>query len=209
MVELAEVVHFDILMCDTGWGFYNTVGLNNEKDPRDTCPESIMASFSTEGVKEQYHVPSVSLNPPRYFVIDAANIPVAPKVRDFDGLKARWMGNVQPGAAFGKRPYMPTKVERKSEIFFEKDKTVFILDDPNGTSWIMKSYTDFVDKNLTYEDLETLNTKLELPPGWSYRVEVLDQNLMMAPVNGTAIITQDELQNVYDAIDPGTTNFQP
>ena len=155
--ESAETMHFDnmrglrycevFLMCgDVGWGFYNTLGLNNEKDPRDTCPDSIMANFSTEAVKEQFNVPGVSLNPPRYSVMDAADIPVAAKVRDFNGLKARWMGNVQAGAAFGKKPYMSTKVDRKSEFLFEKGKPVFILDDPNGTSWIMKSYTDFVEQ---------------------------------------------------------------
>jgi hypothetical protein len=217
--ESAEVVHFDnlrglrycevFLICDTGWGFYNTLGLNNEKDPRDTCPESIMENFSTEAVKEQYNVPNVSLNPPRYFVIDGGDIPVAPKVRNFDGLEARWMGNVQPDAAFGKTPYMPTKVERKSEIFFEKGKPVFILDDPTGTSWVMKSYTDFVDKNLKYKNLEKLDKKLKLPPGWSYRVKVLDQDLILRPFKGVARIVQDELQNVYDALDEGTSNYKP
>ncbi|AKB37135.1 hypothetical protein MSSAC_2545 [Methanosarcina siciliae C2J] len=218
--EEAEIMHFDnlrglrycevFLMCgDAGSGFYNTMGLNNEEDPRDTCPDSIMANFSTEAVKELYNVPGVALNPPRYFVLDAGNIPVAPTVRDFDGLKAQWMGTVQAGAAFGKEPYMPTKVDRKSEIFFEKGKPVFILDDPDGTPWVMKSYTDFVDKNLTYEDLNTLDTKLKLPSGWSYRVKVLDEDLILRPFKGTARITQDDLQNVYDAIDEGTANYKP
>ena len=72
----------------------------------------------------------------------------------------------------------------------------------------MKSYTDIVDKNLTYNDLQTLGTKLKMPPGWKYRVEVLPENLTMVPVNGTARITQDELQNTYDACDNGACNVK-
>ena len=41
--------------------------------------------------------------------------------------------------------------------------------------------------------------KLKLPPGWKYRVKVLDQDLTIKAVNGVAHITQDDLQNAYDA----------
>jgi hypothetical protein len=216
----AEVMHFDnlrnlryceiFLMCgDAGSGVYNTTGLNNDKDPKDTCPESIMANFSIGAVKEQYNVPNVSLNPPRYWLIDSVDLPVAPKVRDFDSLKARWWATLQRGAVSGGQPYISAIIERKSEIFFEKNKPVFILDDPTGTSWVMKSYTDFVDKNLTYENLKTLDKRIKLPSGWSYRVRVLEQDLILRPFKGIARIVQDELQNTYDALDEGTYNYQP
>lgn len=73
----------------------------------------------------------------------------------------------------------------------------------------MKSYTDFVDKSLKYESLETLDKKLKLPLGWSYRVRVLEQDLILRPFKGIARIVQDELQNTYDALDEGTCNYQP
>jgi hypothetical protein len=73
----------------------------------------------------------------------------------------------------------------------------------------MKTYTDSVDKNLTYENLTTLNTKLKLPPGWSHRSPVLPENLTMVPVNGTTRITQDDLVDMYDAIDNGNINYKP
>ncbi|WP_148705483.1 hypothetical protein [Methanosarcina siciliae] len=198
------------LMCgDAGSGVYNTTDLNNEKNPKDTCPDSIMVNFSTEAVKKQYDVPGVSLNPPRYFLLDSVDIPTGTKVRDFSGLKARWMANLQAGAISGGQPYIPATIERKSTWFFEKNKPVFILDDPEGTSWVMKSYTDFVDKNLKYENLETLGERLKLPSGWSYRARVLDEDLILRPFKGIARIVQDELQNTYDALDEGTCNYQP
>ena len=48
---------------------------------------------------------------------------------------------------------------------FEKGKPVFVLESPDGTSWIMQAYSDIVDLNLTYDHLKTLDTKLKLAPG--------------------------------------------
>ena len=224
--ESNEVTHFDnmrdmrycevFLMCgNAGSSVYNTAGLNNEANPKDTCPEELVVNFSIETVKEQYDVQGVFLNGPRSFTIDSMNIPTGTKVRDFNGLEARWMGNLHlpPGVSVGagktETAYIPTTIDRESEFFFERGKPVFILDDPEGTPWVMKSYTNSLDPDLTYENLETLNTKLKLPLGWSYRVKVLDQNLELRPVSGTARITQDELQNTYDACDEGACNYKP
>jgi len=101
--ESTEVIHFDnmrdmrycevFLMCgDVGANVYNKIGLNNEVNPKDTCPDSIMANFSTEAVMEQYDVQGVFLNGPRNFILDSMNIPTGTKVRDFNGLKARLDG---------------------------------------------------------------------------------------------------------------------
>jgi hypothetical protein len=224
--ELTEVMRFDnmrdmrycevFLICgDVGANVYNTIGLNNEKNPKDTCPDSIMVNFSTGAVMEQYDVQGVFLNGPRNFILDSMNIPTGTMVRDFKGLKARWMGNLHlpPGVSLGAKKtetaYIPTTIDRKSEFFFVKGQPVFILDDPEGTPWVMKSYTNRLYPDLTYENLKTLDRKLKLPPGWKYRIKVLDQNLELRPFKGTARITQDELQNTYDACDKGACNYQP
>jgi hypothetical protein len=218
--ESAEIMHFDnlrnlhycevFLMCgDAGSGVYNTTGLNNEEDPRDTCPDSIMSDFSIEAVKNQYKVLGASLNPPRYWLIDSAELPIGTNVQIFDGLKARWFATLQPRAISGGQPYIPATIQRKSTWIFEAGKPVFIMDDPTGTAWVMKSYTDFVDQNLTYENLETLGKRLKLPVGWSYRVRVLENDLILQPSKGIARIAQDELQNTYDACDEGACNYKP
>jgi hypothetical protein len=220
-----EKTHFDnmrdvryceiFLMCgNAGSNVYNTAGLNNEKNPNDTSPHSIVANFSTEAVKEQYQVQGVFLNGPRHFTMDSFDILMGTEVRDFNGLKARWVNALylQPGvnlsANSNKTAYIPSTAKRNSTWFFDKGKPAFILDDPNGTAWVMKSYSNIVDKNLTYKNLPTLGTKLKLPPGWKYRAKALPENLTMVPVNGTARITQDELQNTYDACDKGACNYK-
>lgn len=55
------------------------------------------------------------------------------------------------------------------------------------------------DGALTYEDLQTLGTKLKLAEGWKFRVQVIDQDLEIVAVNGNAKIVQDDLENTYDA----------
>ena len=56
-----------------------------------------------------------------------------------------------------------------------------------------------VDPNLKYDDLKTLGTKLKLPAGWKYRLKVLDRDLEVHAINGTAWIVQDDLEDAYNA----------
>jgi hypothetical protein len=41
--------------------------------------------------------------------------------------------------------------------------------------------------------------KLKLAPGWKYRVKVLDQDLGIGAIDGTARIVQDDLEGTYNA----------
>jgi hypothetical protein len=119
------------------------------------------------------------------------------------------MATLHAGVSSGGSSYTPTTIKRKSTLIYKKGKPVFILDDPYGTPWIMKSYTNVVDKNLTYEDLPKLGEKLKMPTGWKYRVVVLLQDLIENPVGSVQRIAQDELQNTYDACDEGAFNYKP
>ena len=78
-------------------------------------------------------------------------------------------------------------------------QTIFILDDPTGTPWVMQAYSRIVDPTLSYDDLQTLDKKLNLPEGWKYRVKVLDQDFGVGAINGHARVTQDNLENTYNA----------
>ncbi len=62
----------------------------------------------------------------------------------------------------------------------------------------MQAYSDIVDPNLTYDQLEKLGDKLKLAEGWKFRVKVLDRDLTIKAINGLAHIVQDDLENTYD-----------
>jgi hypothetical protein len=92
---------------------------------------------------------------------------------------------------------------------FEKGKPVFILDDPEGTPWVMQAYSMFVDSTVNYDTLKDLGSRLKLPGGWKFRAPVLDKELTISTPQGYNWITQDNLQNSYDACKEGACNSKP
>lgn len=204
-----------------GTGIFNTIGLNNNTNPNDSLPENLWANYSSEEVMKQYNSPMVYANGPRNWTMDAMNISISKNIRNLDGLDTRWGADIVipegVNMSESEQAYKPMPVQCNRTWFFDKDKPVFILDDSqNNTTYVMQSYCQIVDKNLTYNDLQTLDNKLKLPLGWEYRVEVLSENLTMDGVgaNGTDWqVTQDNLQNTYSAClvrdNQTTCNIQP
>jgi hypothetical protein len=191
--------------------FVNTSGLNNQADPKDTCPPEIWDKITPESLKSQYQVVGVFKNGPRNWTVDTIELP-AGGVGTYDGLQARWLGKVKLPRGFGKAgatAYNPTTVARKSVMHFEAGQPVFILDGPDGTPWVMQAFTTLVDPSLDYAGLQTLGDKLKLAEGWSFRVKVLDEPLTIHAVKGIATIVQDDLQGTYDACKEGSCGYQP
>jgi hypothetical protein len=192
--------------------YYNTSNLNNKADKMDTCPCNLWAQVNAEALKAEYDVTTVYKNGPRGWTMDSLTIPVGP-VQTFEGLKTRWMGRgvLPKGAKFkgGVEPYKSLKSHRKSTFIFQKGKPVFILEDPEGTPWVMQAYSKIIDPTLTYDALKNLGPKLKLPPGWKYRVKVLDKDLVISTPQGYNWIVQDNLQNTYDACKEGASNYKP
>lgn len=213
-VSWAEI----ILWCDKG-GTFNTMGLN---DPKDSAPEAFFKKLDKLALAKKYQVTAVSTNPDlgrKFWTCDEFDIGGSKTVRDFNGLKARYVGSL-PLAPDGKPEslsaadipkfmYKPKVFNRVSTLIFQKGKPVFLLDDPNGTTWINKAYQTGVDSTLTYEGMATLDKHLKhLPKGWKFRTVVIDKDLVIK-ANGEQPIMWDELGNAYDALVPGSVNFMP
>ena len=193
--------------------FYNSTDLNNSADPRNTCPQALWDKVDPETLKKQYHVLGVFKNGPRHWAMDWIELPVGAE-RDFDGFKARWMGQVNLPKHVdlkkkGSSAYHPTTVHRKSKMGFVKGQPVFMLEDPQGNPWVMQAYSLIVDPNLNYDALKDLGSKLQLAPGWKFRVKVLDRDLEIQAVDGLAHIVQDDLENTYDSCSGGAANYIP
>ena len=114
----------DAVTHDLKAAFYNTTDLNNTQDPRDTCPAAVWDKVDAESLKKQYDVLGVFKNGPRHWAMDWIQLPVGAE-RKFDGLSARWMGEVQLPKDIdlkkkGSSAYKPTTVARKSEMGFMK-----------------------------------------------------------------------------------------
>src|SRR6185295_14754408 len=109
-----------------------------------------------ESLKKQYDVLGVFKNGPRGWANEWIELPVGAE-RNFDGLKARWMGEVQLPKDVdlkkkGSSAYKPTTVARKSQMGFVKGQPVFMLVNLDGMPWVTQAYSNIVDPNLTYAD---------------------------------------------------------
>ena len=60
----------------------------------------------------------------------------------------------------------------------------FLLDDPEGNTWCMKSASLIVDPDQTYESLKDLGSRLKPAEGWSFR------DLVLTADDGSVNITQ-------------------
>lgn len=190
---------------------YNTIGLNDPTGTGDSCPESILDKVDVEALKEQYDELSVFKNGPRLWCLDWVEVMVGVE-RDFNGLKARWVMWLDVPKEMRKHESVAYKAisgKRDTQLGINKGSSVFILDDPEGNSWVMKSASLMVDPNQTYESLADLGTRLKPAPGWSFRAGVLEQDLVLTPDNGAAKITQDELGNTYDRVGGPFSNYKP
>jgi hypothetical protein len=73
----------------------------------------------------------------------------------------------------------------------------------------MQAWSEIVDPSLTYDALKDLGSKLKPPVGWKFRAAILDKELILSTPQGYNWITQDELQNTYDACKEEACNFKP
>jgi hypothetical protein len=105
--------------------------------------------------------------------------------------------------------YKPITGKRDTQFGINTGSLAFILDDPDGSSWVMKSASLIVDPGQTYDSLKDLGSRLQPPPGWKFRAVVLQQDLVLTPDNGAAKITQDELGNTYDRVGGPYSNYKP
>jgi hypothetical protein len=200
---------------ETGiWGtYYNTSELNNSADQMNTCPADVWDKVTVDGLKATWDVIGAYKNGPRGWTFDSVALPVGP-VETFEGIETRWWGAGELPKGVDLKvahmtPYEELKSHRKSTFTFEAGKPLFILDDPDGTPWVMQAYSKILDPDLTYADLSDLAAKLNPPEGWSFRVATPEQDLIISTPEGYNWIVQDELQNTYDACKEGACNIKP
>jgi hypothetical protein len=166
-----------------------------------------MANYSDAQVVKDWGASGSYMSGIRYWVHDKMRVSLSNNVRNMDGLDTRWAANalVSPEAlAKGEQFYTVADVTCNRTWYYNAGQPIFILDAPNGMTFVMQSYCILIDKNQTYDSLFTLGNRLTLPPGWSYRTKVLDKDLT---VNGITCdgqpnqwrVTQDNFINTYSA----------
>ena len=194
-------------------GVYNTLGLNgaNPAGGGDSSPAAILDKIDLKQVQEDNGALSTVKNGARLWTVDHVGVKTG-KERDFQGLKARWvMWFPIPDAIREHKDlsYQVMHAKRDTSMGINKGSRAYILDDPQGTSWVMKSASLIKEPNQKFEDLKDLGSRLKLPPGWKFRSPILEQDLVFMTDNGKTMITQDDIGNTYDHVGGPYSNYKP
>lgn len=176
---------------------FNTIGFNY-------CPQDKWSSMDANALKKENAADVVFLNGPRHWVMDAINgldVSGSGETKNFGGIEMTKVATTHVPLAALKggltpTPYTTMEVSRTTIWIYDAHKAVFELTDPSGNVYIMQSYSQQVDPNLKMSDLPSLGSHLKLPAGWSYKTEVLQQQLQLNS-NGLATVTQDDLDDTY------------
>jgi hypothetical protein len=207
------LVFGDAVTRDYMAGVYNTTGLNgaNPAGGGDSSPAVILDKIDMKKVKEDNGALSTVKNGPRLWTVDHIGVKTG-KERDFQGLKARWVmwfpipDEIREGKDLS---YAIMAANRDTSMSIDKGSRVYILDDPQGTSFVMKSASLIKDPNQKFEGLKNLGSRLKLAPGWKFRSLILEQDLVFMTDNGKTNITQDEIGNTYDRVGGPYSNYKP
>lgn len=181
---------------------------------KDTARQSKVEGLDFARMKAEYGVLGASLNGPKLWLPDWTEIDKGVE-RKFNGIHASWVAQLNMGNNTGgvseTTPYKPVTILRKSGLGWNKGTTVFLLDDTEGNTWILKGYELGLKPTRTYEEFIAAGQSQfkKLPPGWKVRVKTLEQDLIERPEGGVATIMADEFFNVYDKTGPGMSNYKP
>ncbi len=178
---------------------YNTLGLND-------CPDDLWQALDAEAIAKQYGARQAILNGPRYFMMDSISLANPDReVFDFGGIGMHKLATVQiaPGSlrdGRNARPYVESAVARTTVYVFEAGKDVYELIAPDGTRYVMQSYSLAIDPKLTAADLPNLGARLNLPEGWRFRVRQPETDWVLR-IDGEARVVQDDLENTYQRVE--------
>jgi hypothetical protein len=169
---------------------WNTVGLNR-------CPDAIWRTFDAAALARELGDTAVVLNGPRHFLMDAASGETG-GVKSFHGLRMRRVATIpiRTAADLVQTPYSDRTITRRNSWRWKRGRLVYELVAPGGDTYVMQSYSQIRDADQTIGDLRTLGRRLDLPPGWRYRVRRLREALQLK-ASGRATIVQDDLLNTY------------
>lgn len=147
------------------------------------------------------------LNPVRQWMFDRLDVREAGDDRTFGGITGTWMGVASAaillqGTVQGS--YIPGYAYRNNSFTFGRGSEVYLLDAPDGEVFVLQSITRHWDPTLSEDNLTHLYRRLDLPGGWGFRTEILDEDLEVSSnPDNLAHVLQDNLHNVYQGSDVG------
>jgi hypothetical protein len=164
------------------------------------CPQDQWETLEADVIAAEMGAVAVKLNGPRHWMIDGLGTKVAvvePILRDFNGLTMRRIATIDLGDTPGVMPYTEAHVDRGAVFFFDAGSPIYELVNPDGLAYVMQALCIGVDPTMSEATLPSLGDRLSMPPGWTYRSRMLDEELVVDTTATIATVLQDEFENSY------------
>lgn len=170
---------------------YNTYPLND-------CPAELWDKLDAGTIAKENGALGALLNGPRYWLMSGIEKVATgqQETRTFGGIDMIMQAVVKL-SSMNPAPYSVNRVTRSTVFTFDAGRPVFELVDADGRRWVMQTWSQTVDKNLSLDDLAGLASRLELPEGWSFETRTLTTPLRVDTTSQDAQVTQDNLANSY------------
>jgi hypothetical protein len=169
--------------------------------PLNDCPADLWSALDAQAIATENGAATALLNGPRYWLMNSIEkVTQGPRmIKNFGGIDMLLQATVLL-TAMNPAPYTANQVNRHTVFTFDAGEEVFELQDPAFRRWVMQTWSQIVDPDLSRGDLPKLGERLDLPEGWTYQKRVLESPLRIDSANRTALVLQDDLTNSYSLI---------
>jgi hypothetical protein len=169
--------------------------------PLNDLPADLWSALDAHTVAAENGAAAALLNGPRYWLMNSIE-------KEQQGIQMRkTFGGIEMNlqatvllSSMDPAPYTANKVTRHTVFVFNAGEEIYELQDPHGHRWVMQTWSQMVDPKLSRADLPRLADRLKLPDGWSYRTQVLTEDLRVDTTSRDAQVTQDDLTNSYSLV---------
>lgn len=166
--------------------------------PLNDCPEELWSALDAHAIATEHGAATALLNGPRYWLMNSIEKTQQGMqlIKNFGGIDMLMQATVLL-SSMNPTPYTVNQVSRNTVFVFDAGEQIYELQDPQGRQWVMQTWSQVVDPNLSRDDLPKLGDRLQLPTGWSYHTRVLADTLRIDTTTQAAQVLQDDLTNSY------------
>jgi len=166
--------------------------------PLNDCPAELWAKLDPQVIAAENGAAAALLNGPRYWLMNAIEKDQQGQQerKAFGGIEMIKQATVAL-SSMNPAPYSVNEVSRNTVFVFNAGEEIYELIDPDGGRWVMQTWSQVADPNLSRADLPGLAGRLKLPEGWTYRPRKLTETLRVDTTTRPAHVTQDDLTNSY------------
>ncbi len=169
--------------------------------PLNDCPDDLWSALDAHTIATENGAAAALLNGPRYWLMNAIEKkPQGPQItKSFGGIEMIQQATVLL-SSMNPAPYVPNRVNRNTVFVFNAGEEIYELIDPQGRHWVMQTWSQVADPNLSRADLPGLASRLELPAGWTFQPRKLTSELRVDTRTQAAEVLQDNLTNSYSLV---------